>query len=145
MNSQAILNDLRATFGPAKSVLYADEVAQVLGKTTSAVYSLLSREGLPFPVIEVGGRPAVSIYAVAAILAGEQTPSAKQVVPDPSVPPALAAPKRKRADLGTLRRSAALAFDFFAALDAELERIELDTEAREATLTNADLDRHPPL
>ena len=140
MTSKDVLDDLRAQ-GFAAGVLYADDVAKILGKTRGAVYSLKADEGLPFPIIDVGGRPAVSIYAAAAILAGEQPPLTKPAAPDPTAPPAVGAPKRKRPDLGALRRSAALAFDFYAALDAELERIELDEFTPEAEQTNADIGR----
>lgn len=140
MTSKDVLDDLRAQ-GFAASVLYANDIAKILGKTRGAVYSLKADEGLPFPIIEVGGRPAVSIYAAAAVLAGEQPPASKPSIPDPAAPTPMPAPKRKRADLGALRRSAALAFDFYAQLDAELERVELGNTALIAERTTLDLGR----
>ena len=140
MSFEAVLNDLRAIFGPAKSVLYAADIAQILGKSVSAVYSLKADGGLPFPVIEVGGRPAVSIYEAAGVLSGQQPPASKPAPPNPTAAPAIKT-KRPRPDLGALRRSAALAFDFFSELDAALERIELDDAALETEQTSADLGR----
>lgn len=144
MTSKDVLDDLRVQ-GFAASVLYADDIAKILGKTRGAVYSLKADEGLPFPVIEVGGRPAVSIYAVAAVLAGEQPPASKPSAPDPAAPAPVPAPKRKRADLGALRRSAALAFDFYAQLDAALERMELSEAVLMAERDNKAMGRQGPL
>jgi hypothetical protein len=143
MDSKVILADLRERYGAAKTVLYADELAELLGKTRNAIYALNERDGLPFPVIEVGGRPAVSIYAAASVLAGEQLPPTKTPKSDPTAVPAVPPPKRKRANLGSIMRAAALQRDFFAELFHEFECIELMDEIAggEVLPTNAELGR----
>jgi len=70
MDATLILADLREQFGAKKAVLYVDELAEALGKTTDAVRSLVARDGFPVPILTVGGRPAASIHAVADWLAG---------------------------------------------------------------------------
>lgn len=76
MQVEMILKDLRQQFGK-KSVLYAEDIAEVLGISLSASYSLKSRGGLNLPVVETGGRAGVSIYAVAEWLAGVDESSVK--------------------------------------------------------------------
>ena len=70
MDATLILADLREQFGAKKAVLYVDELAEALGKSTDAVRSLVARDGFPVPILTVGGRPAASIHAVADWLAG---------------------------------------------------------------------------
>ena len=94
MDATLILADLREQFGAKKAVLYVDELAEALGKSTDAVRSLVARDGFPVPILVVGGRPAASIHAVADWLAGNPVKSAGSKKsgkkPDVSVP----APKR---------------------------------------------------
>lgn len=94
MDTTLILADLREQFGAKKAVLYVDELAEALGKSTDAVRSLVARDGFPVPILVVGGRPAASIHAVADWLAGNPVKSAGSKKsgkkPDVSVP----APKR---------------------------------------------------
>ena len=76
MDATLILADLREQFGAKKAVLYVDELAEALGKSTDAVRSLVARDGFPVPILVVGGRPAASIHAVADWLAGNPVKSA---------------------------------------------------------------------
>jgi hypothetical protein len=96
MDATLILADLREQFGAKKAVLYVDELAEALGKTTDAVRSLVARDGFPVPILTVGGRPAASIHAVADWLAGNPVKAAgskkSRSDHDVSVP----APKRHR-------------------------------------------------
>lgn len=124
MTEKEVLADLRAIFGAAKSVLYADELAQVLGRPSAgSIYSLISRGGIPVPVLEVGGRPCVSIHAVAAWLAGEGVkPNTKAT---PSGAPAVQKPKRKHESVGHLLRAVRVQQDFLSEFVAQLESIDM--------------------
>lgn len=128
MGPELVLKDLREQFGQ-RSVLYSEDIAALLGKSVAAVDSLRSRGGFPLPVIQVGGRPAVSIHAVADWLSGETaaTPAAKpqkaQQAP-PSAPP-VPAPKRAGESLGKYLLSVRLQRDFLFELDAEIEKVLL--------------------
>ena len=90
MDATLILADLREQFGAKKAVLYVDELAEALGKSTDAVRSLVARDGFPVPILVVGGRPAASIHAVDDWLAGNPVKSAGSKKsgkkPDVSVP-----------------------------------------------------------
>ena len=124
MDKQAIIDDLRKTFGAGKSVLNASELAQVLGTTVKAVYSMNDRGGLPVPVLESNGRLCVSIYDVAAWLAGENDVSPKVVKPEPSVPP-VPPPRRRRESMGTYLTTLRNQIDFLNELHSEIARLDL--------------------
>ena len=53
MDSPLILADLREQFGAKKAVLYAEELAIALHRTTDAIYTLKSRGTLPVPCVVV--------------------------------------------------------------------------------------------
>ena len=118
-----VLADLRAQFGEHRSTLYASELAQVLGKTTKAIYGLKDRNGLPVPVLPGPGRPCVSIHAVVDWLTGDSVPSS----PVKKGPPApVPAPGRKRQSMGAYLTTLRGQIDFLHEFHAELERIELE-------------------
>lgn len=96
MDKAEILANLRQQFGPG-SYLYARDIAVLLNSpSVGAVYERMKRVGgLPWPIVMVGKRPAVSIYAVAASLAGEDTPIAKKSKQPEPGKPVLPAPKHK--------------------------------------------------
>lgn len=133
MDSTLILKDLQATYGPRK-VLYSDDVAAILGKSVGAVYSMKSKDGFPLPIIEVGGRPGVSIYAMADWLADGAHTKPKAST---SKAPPLAPPKRKRESLGKFLRGLRTQRNFLAELDAEVERLVIAEEARPAARKRA--------
>jgi hypothetical protein len=122
MDVSIILADLRAQFGAKKAVLYADELAEALGKTTDAVRSLTARDGFPVPILVVGGRPAASIYAVADWLAGnavKATGSTKgRNKQDVSVP----APKRSKTDMANFLVHAQAQLSFLGELGVAIQR-----------------------
>jgi hypothetical protein len=120
MDPTLILADLREQFGAKKTVLYADELAEALGKTVDAIYSLTARDGLPVPILVVGGRPAASIYAVADWLAGNAV-KAKKSKPAPSTAVSIPEPKRKRASLGKYLLALQVQQAFLAELHAEIQ------------------------
>lgn len=96
MDKTEILADLRKQFGPG-AYLYAKDIAVLLNKpSVGAVYELMKRKGgLPWPIQHVGKRPAVSIYGVAASMAGEEISiTKKEKLPEPGKP-VLPAPKHK--------------------------------------------------
>ncbi len=130
MDREAVVKDLRDQFG-RKSVLYADEIAELLGKSEQALANLKHRHGLPFPVKKVGGRPAVSIYDVADWLVGEpadrRTPEPKQA---PGSPPCVPSPARRRASLGKALLALRTQCDFLANVFAGLEAISLADVAK---------------
>ena len=135
MDKQAILDDLRKTFGEGKLVLNASELAQVLGTTTKGIYSMKDRDGLPVPVLSSNGRLCVSIHAVVDWLAGEPSaPKASKPAPEasPPVPP----PRRRRESMGayltTLRRQ----MDFLDDLHSEIERLDLFEATEDAKLAD---------
>lgn len=139
MDKNEILADLRQQFGEKKSVLYADELAQVLGKSTKAIYDLKNRGGLPVPVLPGEGRPCVSIHAVADWLAGGSSAAypgreggillapAENAL-QPARKPKKATHQSMAAYLSTLRGQ----MDFLHQLHSEMERIIIDEESREA-------------
>ena len=136
MDKQAILDDLRKTFGAGKLVLNASELAQVLGITVKAIYSMKDRDGLPVPVLSSNGRLCVSIHAVVDWLAGEPTVK-KSAKPDHEASPPVPPPRRRRESMGayltTLRRQ----MDFLNELYSEIERLDLLEEIEEAKLADS--------
>ncbi len=137
--TQAIVDDIRGMFGPV-GVLYADQLAQYLGKTTKAIYELW--DCLPVPIVPIGGRPAVAVLDVAAWLASGKQKTAK---PPVGGAPAVPAPKRKKEQLEILLRGLVNQRNFLADFYAEIERQIVQAEAAESDQANADLGRgqHP--
>lgn len=120
MDSTLILADLREQFGAKKTVLYADELAEALGKSVDAIYSLTARDGLPVPILVVGGRPAASIYAVADWLSGKAVKAKKSKVAS-STSVSIPEPKRKRASLGKYLLALQVQQGFLAELHAAIQ------------------------
>ena len=125
MTKAEILQDLRMQFGPV-SVLYADQLAVILGKSVDATRILGSRDGWPVARKIVGGRPCVSIHAVASWLAGEDVghsfpgkQSSKVICEHPPIP----APKRKVRSLEKMLMLLRTNRQFLEELDTEIERI----------------------
>ena len=122
MDTSLILKDLRTQF-PKQSVLYSDDIAALLGKSVAAADALKGRGGFPLPILEVGGRPAVSIYAVADWLAGGAIPKSRA---EQSKAPAPQTPKRRRESLGKYLLGLQVQRDFLGALTANIERLIID-------------------
>lgn len=68
MSVELVLEDLKRRYGDRK-VLYARDIAEIIGESPSRVQRLLRARSLPFPVIHVGRHNGVSLYAVAQWLA----------------------------------------------------------------------------
>ncbi len=76
MSVELVLEDLKKRYGDRK-VLYARDIAEIIGESPSRVQRLLRARSLPFPVIHVGRHNGVSLYAVAQWLAvGESVETA---------------------------------------------------------------------
>lgn len=127
MNVQTILDDLSKQFGKRK-VLYAEDVAEILGISVGASYSLKSRGGLSLPVVETGGRPGVSIYAMAEFLAASvplATAKAKKAAAASGLPP-VPTPKRRIAALENHLKGVRLQARFLSEVVASMEHQILD-------------------
>lgn len=82
-----ILEHLQSQF-PGQLVLYAPDLAQVLGKSEKALSHLITRGQLPFPTKKLGGKHCVSIFHVAEWLAADKYDEAAPaaVVEKPKAP-----------------------------------------------------------
>lgn len=81
MSVELVLEDLKKRYGDRK-VLYARDIAEIIGESPSRVQRLLRARSLPFPVIHVGRHNGVSLYAVAQWLAeGESLEAGSRQVP----------------------------------------------------------------
>ena len=91
ISSEVILNDLRNRFG-RKTVLYSEDLADLLGSDHRVVTSLQKGMALPLKLKKVGKRWGVSIYEVADWLAEADHPRKQQqtVLPKRLQPPARA-------------------------------------------------------
>ncbi len=89
MDFEIALTHLKDQF-PGRAVLYVNDLAQVLGKSESALSHLLTRRELPFRVRKVGRERSVDIFQVAQWLSGEmdsknppERPTAEVKAPSP--------------------------------------------------------------
>lgn len=139
MDTKEILADLRARFGDV-TVLYAKDIAVLLGSpSTGAVYELIRRGGLPFPVRPIGGRPAASIYDVAAWLTGDAEPRPKAAAPKEKA--TLPTPKYKVGN--AMAKAMALLrgqCNFLSQVEAELNKILIANELVAKAKTDAKVD-----
>jgi hypothetical protein len=88
------LTHLKGQF-PGRLVLYVQDLAQVLGKSESALSHLLARSEVPFRVKKVGRQRCVDIFQVAQWLCGEV--DAENPPEKPTTEVKAASPKRKAA------------------------------------------------
>lgn len=68
MSVELVLEDLKTQFGERK-VLYARDIATILGQRQDRVRRLLNSRSLPLKLIDVGGHKGVSLYEMAQWLA----------------------------------------------------------------------------
>ena len=94
MDFEIALTHLKGQF-PRRLVLYVQDLAQVLGKSESALSHLLARRELPFRVQKVGRQRCVDIFQVAQWLCGEV--DAENLPKKPTTEVKAASPKRKAA------------------------------------------------
>ena len=126
----AILADLRSKPYGKGALLYAADIAQELKSTPGAVYKLLGRGSLGVDVVEVGGRPAVSVQEWVDFLAGDRSPKSskpkEEPEPEPPEAPKLQKPKYKvNKDIAKAMSLLRGQRDFYAQVEAELERLVL--------------------
>ncbi len=80
MNRDEVLQRLQTQF-PGQRVLYAKDLARVLGRTEKGPAHLIAREQLPFGMKTVGGRMCVDIFQVAEWLASTDHTTVPTAVP----------------------------------------------------------------
>lgn len=73
---------------PGRVVLYADDIATILGKTKRSLDGLIARDGLPFRIKKLNGRWCTGILDVASWLSADNEAE--------TAPASTAAPVRKR-------------------------------------------------
>lgn len=78
MTENQVLQHIQSQY-PGQLVLYPPQIAQVLGKSESALSHLIDRKRLPFQLKLVGGRRAVDIFTVAAWLFSQMQDSSPAV------------------------------------------------------------------
>ena len=84
MDFSVVLNHLQNQFS-GQMVLYANDIAKVLGKSEKSVAHLIARGQLPFKVKMLGGMRCVDIFQVAQWLASDQE-VAQEVIAGPKKP-----------------------------------------------------------
>jgi len=97
MDFQIALTHLKDQF-PGRAVLYVNDLAQVLGKSESALSHLLTRHELPFQVRKVGRERCVDIFQVAQWLSGAM--DSKNPPEKPTAGVKAPSPKTKSASKG---------------------------------------------
>lgn len=95
MEFSVVLNHLQTQFS-GQLVLYANDIAKVLGKSEKAIAHLIARDQLPFKVKMLGGLRCVDIFQVAQWLASEQEVAQEVVASPAKVVKSLAAVKRPK-------------------------------------------------
>ena len=120
MNIEIILKDLREQFGQ-QTVLYAEDIAKLLGEDHRVVKSLLKANSLPIAVKKVRTRLGVSIYEVAEWLA---TSSEIQIKTKHTSEIKVKAPSKKRPSLGKSLIALKTQMDFLTEIVFELNYME---------------------
>jgi len=124
MNIEIILKDLREQFGQ-QTVLYAEDIAKLLGEDHRVVQSLLKANSLPITVKKVRTRLGVSIYEVAEWLAtSDETQSKSKLTSETKVK----RPSKKRPSLGKSLIALKTQMDFIAEIIIELNYMEEQRE-----------------
>jgi hypothetical protein len=72
MDFERVLASLQAQY-PGQFVLFAPDIAKILGKSESAIEHLMARKSLPFQVKSVGRGRCVDIFQVAQWLSTDET------------------------------------------------------------------------
>lgn len=136
MQSELILKDLREQFGQ-QTVLYAEDLAKLLGSDHRVVKTLLNQQSIPIAVKKVGNRVGVTIYEVAEWLSKSehfQAPTANKTLKQ------VKAPARARASLGRSLIALQTQIDFLTDIYIELGHLEID----EQSVRLAEALAHPP-
>lgn len=84
MTPTQVLAHLHGLF-PDRLVLYAEDLAQVLGKSRKAVTHLLSQDDLPFKVKRLGSERCIDIFQVAEWLASDAEVAEAVSAPEPTL------------------------------------------------------------
>ena len=125
-SSEAILEDLKKSFGSRRVVLYSEDLAELLGTDHRVVKSLAKGLSIPLNMKKVGNRWGVSIYSVAEWLAESDKltrPSTSRSASNP-----LGTPARRRASLGRSLLALKTQRDFLDELMTHLQIMEHELE-----------------
>lgn len=131
MDASEKLKDLRAQFGK-KSVLFAEDIAELIGADHGAVKMIKSGLGLPLPLKKVGSKYGVPIHDVATWLSSPDAPKKASGAPGKKPIEPLAKPKRARPSLGRALLALRTQMDFLGEVHAHLEAIELRASIKHA-------------
>lgn len=127
MDAEAKLKDLRKQFGK-RSVLYADDMAELIGADHQATKAVKSGFGIPLPLKKVRGRYGVAIYDAADWLSSPDAPKAPKA--KTSKAPLLGKPARLRPSLGKALLALRKQMDFLNEVYSYLEMIEIRGAAK---------------
>jgi hypothetical protein len=129
MDAAAKLKDLRDQFGK-KSVLFAEDIAELIGGDHSVVKKIKAGYGIPLPLKKVGNQYGVPIQDMAEWLASPDAPKKPKNAKKSFEP--LEKPKRARPSLGRALLALRTQMDFLGAVYARLEAIELQASTKKA-------------
>jgi hypothetical protein len=129
MDASDKLKDLRAQFGK-KSVLFAEDIAELIGADHGAVAKIKSGMGIPLPLKKVGGKYGVPIQDVATWLSSPDAPKKAPGAAGKKPIEPLGKPKRARPSLGRALLALRTQMDFLGAVHAHLEAIDLRADAK---------------
>lgn len=123
MDASEKLRDLREQFGK-KSVLFAEDIAELIGADHGAAAKIKSGMGIPLPLKKVGSKYGVPIHDVATWLSSPDAPKEAAKSGKASAEP-LAKPQRVRPSLGRALLALRTQMDFLGEVHAHLEAIEI--------------------
>ena len=129
MDAAAKLKDLRDQFGK-KSVLFAEDIAELIGADHATVKKIKSGMGIPLPLKKVGSQYGVPIHDLADWLASPDAPKKPKSAKKSFEP--LEKPKRARPSLGRALLALRTQMDFLGAVHAHLEAMELQASTKPA-------------
>jgi len=124
MDASEKLKDLRTQFGK-KSVLFAEDIAELIGADHGAVAKIKSGMGIPLPLKKVGSKYGVPIQDVATWLSSPDAPKKAPGAAGKKPIEPLGKPKRTRPSLGRALLALRTQMDFLGEVHARLEAIEI--------------------
>lgn len=122
MGAESKLNDIHKQFGK-KVILYAEDIAELIGEDHQAVKAVKAGMGIPLPLKKIRGRYGISTVDVAAWLSTPDAPKAPKKSGASSPP--LSKPSRSRPSLGKALLALRTQLDFLNQVHSALEAIDL--------------------
>lgn len=92
MSTENVLKYLESRFS-GQAVLFVDDIAQLLGRSPTAVTRLIQRDALPFPVKRLGASYCVSIFHLAQWLSSDEALADDLPLNEPPPPKGPKSPK----------------------------------------------------